>query len=434
MDIEPLPIHDIPLQDLKYSLFLKRRFLPIFLATFLGAFNDNLVRSGLIVMIAYSASKGIKLPTQPEILVTICSALLMLPLILFSSIAGALADKMEKSRLVVYAKIAEVGIMAVVFWGFETHSIFLLMGMLFISGTHTTFYSPIKFSILPDHLRKKELLAGNGFMAGGSYLAILFGLIAGGLLVEYPGNLIGYAALIVSIAGLAASLFIPPSQIAHPEMVLDFNLWRGTKDIISYAIRDRSVMIIIFALSWFLLYASIYMSQFANYAQGVIGANNEVYILLLTVFSVGTAIGSLMCDTLLKGEISAKFTSYAALGLSFFTYILIVVTPEAHSPLLDAFDFLQIPQNWLVMGCMMMVALSGGIYIVPLYAMLQSNTPAQYRSRIMAASNLSDALFMTTAAIISTILLSLDFGILDLFTIIATLNLFVVWYARKVFS
>lgn len=434
MDIEPLPIHDIPIQNLKYSLFLKRRFLPIFLATFLGAFNDNLIRSGLVVLIAYSASKGIALPTQPEILVTICSALLMIPLILFSSVAGSLADKMEKSRLVVYAKIAEVGIMAVVFWGFETQNIMLLMSMLFVSGTHTTFYSPIKFSILPDHLRKKELLAGNGFMAGGSYIAIIFGLIAGGLLVEYPHNLIGIGALAIALCGLAASLFIPASQIAHPDTVIDFNLWRGTKEIISYAVRDRSVMITIFALSWFLLYASVYMSQFANYAQGVVGANNQVYILLLTVFSVGTAIGSLLCDTLLKGEVSARFTPFAALGLSFFTYLLIMVTPPAHSPLLDAADFLAIPQNWLVMGCMMMVAMSGGIYIVPLYAMLQSNTPAQYRSRIMAASNLSDALFMTTAALVSTILLSLGFGILDLFTIIATLNLVVVWYARKVFN
>ncbi|MBY0407447.1 MAG: MFS transporter [Rickettsiales bacterium] len=417
---------------LKFKLFFRRRFLPIFLATFLGAFNDNLIRSGLVVLIAYSERRGIILPMQPEILVTLCSALLMVPLIFFSSLAGGLADKCEKSRLVVYAKVAEVAIMAVAFMGFATDNIPLLMVMLFFSGMHTTFYSPIKFSILPDHLKKNELLAGNGFMAGGSYIAILFGLIAGGLLVEYEGNLIGFAAIGIALCGLTAAWFIPPSQVAHPEMKIDLNIWRGTKDIVAYAFRDRQVWLPLVALSWFLLYASVYMSQFANYAQAVVGGNNQVYILLLTVFSIGTAIGSLLCDTLLKGEISPKFTPWAALGLSGFTYALIIVTPPSHVPLLDAWSFLQIPQNWLVMICEMMVALSGGIYIVPLYAMLQSNTPAQYRSRIMAASNLSDAVFMTIAAVISAFLLSLGFGILDLFTIVATLNLWVAWYARKI--
>lgn len=426
MEIEALHI-----EPLKYKLFYRRRFLPIFLATFLGAFNDNLIRSGLVVLIAYSVRKGITLPAQPEILVTICGALLMCPMIMFSSVAGSLADKFEKSRLVMIAKLAEVGIMSVVFMGFATNNILLLMGMLFVSGVHTTFYSPIKFSILPDHLHKNELLAGNGFMAGASYIAILFGLIAGGLLVEYPGNVIGFTAIAVAVAGVVSAYFIPTSKIAHPDMKIDFHLWRGTKSILAYAFEDSKVWQPILALSWFLLFASVYMSQFANYAQAVIGANNEVYILLLTVFSIGTAAGSLICDTLLKGEISAKFMPYAAMGLSGFTFLLIIVTPPSHVPLLDAWTFMQIPQDWLVMGCMMMVALSGGIYIVPLYAMLQANTPSRYRSRIMAASNMSDACFMTTAALVSAVLLSLGFVILDLFKIIATLNLFVVWYARK---
>ena len=427
-----MEIEGLHLETLKFKLFLRRRFLPIFLATFLGAFNDNLIRSGLVVLIAYSASKGIALPLQPQILVTLCSALLMIPLILFSSIAGSLADKFEKSRLVVIAKIAEVVIMGLAFVGFQTENIPLLMVMLFFSGCHTTFYSPIKFSILPDHLKKSELLAGNGFMAGASYIAILLGLIAGGLLVEYPNNLIGYSAIAIAFVGLLAASFIPTSEVAHPDMMLDFNLWRGTKAIMSYAFKDSKIWLPIVALSWFLLYASVYMSQFANYAQGVLGANNEVYILLLTVFSIGTAIGSLACDTLLKGEISAKLTPWAALGLSVFTFALIFVTPQTHDPLLDAHAFLGISQNWLVMGCMMMVAISGGIYIVPLYAMLQSNTQAQFRSRVIAASNLNDAVFMTIAALISAVLLSLGFAILDLFKIIATFNLFIVWYARKI--
>jgi len=431
MELETPTIN--PLQNLKYRLFLKQRFWPIFVATSLGAFNDNLLRSGLVVLIAYSGSHGIALPARPEILVTICSALLVIPLMLFSSTAGALADKYEKSLLVRFCKIAEVSIMCGAYYGFAHHDILLLMSLLFVSGTHTSFYSPIKFSILPDHLHNKELLAGNGFMAGGSYLAVLCGLIAGGLLVESTGNIIGTVALAVAFSGWLASLFILPSPIAHPHTKISLNIWKGSKDIIAYACRDKTIMLSIFGLSWFLLVGSVFMSQFANYAQAVVRADNEVYILFLTVFSVGIAIGSLVCDTLLKGEISLKLTPVAVFGVSFFTYLMVAVTPQPISEELQTIHvFLTLPQHWIVLGSMTMVAVCGGIYMVPLYATLQSHTPAEYRSRVMAASNLSDSVFMTVIALLSALLLSFGFRITDLFLFVATLNLPIIYYARKI--
>ena len=423
---------DLDLKHLKYGLFAKRRFLPIFLATFLGAFNDNLLRSGLVVMIAYSASKGIELPASPEVLVTLCSALLVLPILLFSSIAGPLADKYEKSRLVLLTKIAEMLIMFCVFYGFATQNIYLLMSMLFVSGMHTTFYSPIKFSILPDHLNSKELLAANGFMAAGSYLAILGGLIAGGLLVEMEGNIIGGVAIMVAGIGLFASLFIPVSKIAHPHITIHYNIWKGARDIISNATYDIQNFRAILGLSWFLLVGSVYMSQFANYAQAVVQANNEVYILFLVVFSIGIAAGSMLCDTLLKGEISARLTPYMALGTAVFTFLMVIFTPvPEHAGLMDVQEFLNAPAHWPVLGCMLMVAVCGGIYIVPLYAFLQSQAHEKFRSRIMAASNMCDDVFITIAALASAILLMLGFSIVDLFLVLATLNLVVVWYAWK---
>ncbi len=429
MDLEAL---DLDLQHLRYGLFAKRRFLPIFLSTFLGAFNDNLLRSGLVVLIAYSATKGIVLPTAPEILVTICSALLVLPILMFSSIAGPLADKYEKSRLVIYTKVAEVLIMLCVLYGFATHSVYLLMCMLFISGMHTTFYSPIKFSILPDHLTSRELLVANGFMAAGSYLAILLGLIAGGLLVEMEGNIIGIVAVCIAFVGLGASFFIPESRIAHPEIRISLNIWKGTVEIIRYAVQHTTILRVVFGLSWFLVVGSVYMSQFANYAQSVVHANNEVYILFLLIFSVGIAMGSMLCDTILKGEITAKLTPYLALGTAIFTYLMVVATPvPMHEGLMDVGEFIDNVSHWPMMLCMFAVALCGGVYIVPLYALLQSQAHEQYRSRVMAASNLSDSVFMTLAAIVSAVLLMLGFGILDLFVILATLNLVVVWYAWK---
>lgn len=428
MDLEGLH-----LENLKYSLFLKRRFLPIFITIFLGSFNDNLLRSGLVVLIAYSASHGIELPTRPEILVTICSALLVIPLLLFSSIAGPMADKYEKSRLVVYTKIAEIGIMAGAFYGFETNNIYLLMAMLFVSGTHTTFCSPIKFSILPTHLRSRELMAGNGFMAGGTYLSMLLGLIAGGLLVEMPGNIIGITALSLAFIGLAASLFVPHAAPGHPEAHISWNIWKGTLHIAAYVLRNSKIRVLVFALSWFLVVGSIYMAQFSNYAQSVVHANNEVYILFLTVFSIGIAIGSLMCDTLLRGEISGHLTPWAALGISLFTYSMVLTTPApSHEGLLTASEFLADASHWPLLGSLLMVAVCGGIYIVPLYAIMQARTDEKYRSRVIAASSLSDAVLITIATLISAGLLMVGCDILDLFLVVATVNLGMVFYARKI--
>lgn len=428
-----MELEALHLEKLKYGLFLKRRFYPIFLATSLGAFNDNLLRSGLVVLIAYAATKGITLPTRPEILVTICSALLVIPMLLFSFIAGQVADKLEKSRLVIFTKIAEVGIMSCAYYGFETQNITLLMAMLFISGTHTTFYSPIKFSILPDHLTHKELLAGNGFMAGGSYLAILLGMITGGLLVEIPGNIIGEVAVIIAAIGLASSLLIPRSKPAHPEMEIDYNIIKGSKSMIMAAMETKMLKYSIFALSWFLLIGSVFMSQFPNYAQGIVRGNNQVYILFLTTFSVGIAIGSLLCDTLLDGKISGKLTRWAALGVSVFTYSMIILTPQPmHHGLVGAADYLANQRHWPVLLCTMMTAVCGGMYMVPLYALLQSQTTPTHRSRVLAASNFSDSVFITLAALISALLLYYGMDVKDLFIILATLNLLVVWYARKI--
>ncbi len=423
-------------EKLKYSLFARRRFIAIFLATFLGAFNDNLLRSGLVVLIAYSATKGIELPTRPEILVTICSALLIVPLLLFSSIAGPLADKYEKSRLVVFTKIAELFIMTCVFYGFATQNIYLLMCMLFVSGTHTAFYSPVKYSILPEHLSPGELLAGNGFMAGGSYLAVLLGMVTGGLLVEMEHNVIGLTAVGIALVGLAASLFIPPTKPAHPETHINWNIWTATRLMVGHAFDDRTILRAMLCLSWFLLVGSVYMSQFANYAQGVVHANNQVYILFLTLFSIGIAAGSLLCDTLLKGEVSTRHIPLAGLGMSFFTYLMVFTTPAvnpcADCPLMDISAFISVSSHWPMLACMMLAAVCGGIYMVPLYAVLQSRAKARLRSQIMAASNLSDSVFMTTAAVVSAALLLLGFNIPELFLILATLNLGVAYYARQI--
>lgn len=422
----------IPHLPLKYKLFTKRRFLPIFLAQFLGAFNDNLVRSGLVVLITYADSKNIELSMPAEVLVTICSALLVVPFILFSSIAGPLADKIEKGRLVTYTKIAEVMIMIVAAYGFATNDIHLLMFMLFVSGTHSTFFGPIKYSILPEHLKDDELLAGNGFIAGGSYLGILFGLICGGLLIEVPGNVIGYAAIAIAGIGLIASLMIPHTRPAAPETHISLNVFAGTARMMKQAFRHHTVFLAIMGLSWFLLQGSVFMAQFSNYARFSVNANNEVYTFFLTIFSVGIALGAVICDKILKGQISSRLSPITLLGVSVFTYLMVLNTPApANHAMLDVSALLSDPMYYSMLLCMLMVAICGGIYMVPLYAMLQSKSESGQRSQVIAASNVMDSVFMTLAAVISAVLLHAGFSITDLFMIMATLNLCVAFYVFR---
>lgn len=430
MELESLQLE----KALKYKLFTSRRFLPMFLSICFGIFNDNLIRSGLVVLITYSSKHNIELSVPPEILVTICYALLVTPMVLFSSLAGEIADKYEKSRLIVLTKIAEIFIVSAASYGFYHNDIDLLMIILFVSGTHSAFNIPIKFSILPQHLKREELLVGNGFIASGSYLAILIGMIVGGIIIEYPDNLIGTVAITFAISGFTASLFVPPAPSAHPHMKISFNLWKGSHNIITHAFRDETLMRTILALSWFITVGSIYISQFANYARGVMHADNDVYILFLTVFSVGIAIGSLLCDTLLKSQISTRFTPISAIGVALFTALMIYFTPTAPATgeLMGVKEFFSVSSHLLVVGSMLLVAICGGLYIVPLYALLQSRTTPTHRSQIIAASNLSDSLAMTMSAIICAILLSYGLGVKDLFIIVAVLTIGVAWYVRKI--
>ncbi len=407
--------------------------MPMFLSQFLGALNDNLLRSALVVLISYSAQRGITLPfNHPVILVTLCSALLIMPFILFSGIAGQLADKLKKGTLVTYIKLAEIVIMSIALLGFIQENVILLMVMLFISGTHSTFFGPIKYSILPELLKRQELLAGNGFISAGTFVGILLGLISGALLIDLGTEVVGIALLTIACIGFVASLFIPRYPASMPDVKISWHLWQSTKHIMHQARRTRSVFYAILALSWFLMIGSVYMAQFANYASAVVQADNHVYTLFLVLFSVGIALGSMTCDLVLKGNISAHLTPYALIGISIFSIGMVAFTPvPTHEGLMDIVTFILQPSHYPFLFCMLMVSFCGGVYMVPLYAILQTRCDPHYRSRVIAASNVVDSVFMTTAAIICVILLSIGFRITDLFLLLGILNIGVWYRARK---
>jgi acyl-[acyl-carrier-protein]-phospholipid O-acyltransferase / long-chain-fatty-acid--[acyl-carrier-protein] ligase len=417
---------------LKYGLFKTRRFLPIFLAQFLGAFNDNLLRSGLVVLITYAADYGITLPMdKPAVLVTFASALLVVPFILFSSLAGQVADRFEKAQLVTITKVAEIAIMCGAFYGFYTHNVVLLMVLLFVSGTHSTFFGPIKYSVLPEKVKDGELLAANGFISAGSNIGILLGMVAGALLVELPHNTIGYVAIGVAIAGFVSSLMIPRGHAVSPDTHIHYNLWKSTVEMVQFARSSKALFNSILGLSWFMVVGSVYMAQFPNYAKEIVHADNEVYTAFLAIFSIGTALGAVLADQLLKGEITAKLAPWALVGVSVFTLGMVLTTPYPdHHGLLNFTQFFGDIDHWPMVACMLLVAVSGGIYIVPLYAMMQTLSESSYRSRVIAASNLIDSLFMTIAAVVCVVLLKYDLRVTDLLLLLAAINLIVYLRAR----
>lgn len=414
-------------------LFSGRCFLPVFLCQFLGAFNDNLLRSGLAVMISYAALNGAKLPIDNvKLLVTVCSALLVVPFICFSFIAGQVADKYEKAHLVTVVKLVEIFIMAGALYGFATQNILLLMALLFASGAHSTFFGPIKYSILPDLVREEELLAANGFVAGSTNIGILLGMISGGLLASFPEEITGLALVGAAAAGLLASLFIPRGRGAARALKIDWNVWRGNAEMISHARESAAVFSSVLGLSWFMLIGSVFMSQFPNFAGSVVGGDNTVYTLFLGIFSVGVAAGAVLCNKLLKGQVSARFAPVALLGVSVFTLGMLLFMPKFHGgALVNAAEFTILAANWPMLLSMLMVAVCGGVYMVPLHALLQTESAPDSRSRVIAASNLFDSLFMTLAAVAMALLFALGADIPDIFFLLAILNLGALLYARK---
>lgn len=416
-------------------LFKTRRFLPLFLTQFLGAFNDNLFRTALVTMVTYHA---LSIPDDVRpLLVTVAIGLFMLPFFLFSATAGQLADKFDKAWLVRLVKIAEIGIMVFGAVGFTTHSPYFLMVILFLMGAHSTFFGPIKYSILPDHLKEDELIGGNGLIEAGTFLAILIGTIWGGLLIgAEQANLSAVSVITITVAviGYFTSRLIPKAVPPVPDLRVNPNFLKETWKVIGHAKENRSVFLSILGISWFWLVGATFLSQLPNFSKDILLVEQEVFTLLLTMFSLGIGLGSILCNKLLKGEISSKYVPIAAILMTLVIFDMssasrhTIGTPEAMAGL---GTFLSSFTGWHIMVDLFLIAALGGVYIVPLYAIMQSRSPASHRSRVVAANNILNALFMVVASVIATLLLSSGISIPGLFEIMAVANAFVALYICK---
>ena len=419
----------------QFDLLKSERFLPLFATQFLGAFNDNAFKNALVVLITYEVALGAG--DDAQIMVTAAAGLFILPFFLFSATAGQLADKLEKSRLIRIIKLVEILLMVLAAVGFATGSVTLLMGVLFCMGTQSTFFGPLKYGILPDHLKAEELIGGNALIEAGTFLAILFGTILSGLLVLSDGGLATIMALVivVAIGGYGASRFIPSAGPAAPELKINPNILGETLAILRHAASRREIILSILGISWFWLVGATFLSQFPTYSKDVLGADEQVLTLFLATFSIGIGVGSLLCNRALKGEVTAKYVPLGALGMALLSYDLVAASargmagPEAE--LVGLLGFLSAAANWRIILDLLGIAICGGVYIVPLYTILQARSAESHRARNIAANNIMNALFMVAAAVMITAMLALSFTVTQVFLAVAVGNTVVAIYICK---
>jgi acyl-[acyl-carrier-protein]-phospholipid O-acyltransferase / long-chain-fatty-acid--[acyl-carrier-protein] ligase len=411
-----------------------RRFLPLFITQFMGALNDNIFKNALIILVTFriAAETGI----DGQLWATIAAGIFILPFFLFSATAGRFADKFEKSRLIVIIKVAEIAIMALAAFGFDQQNISVLMTVLFLMGTHSTFFGPLKYSILPVHLATDELLGGNALIEAGTFLAILIGTIAGGVFILTGQGIAIVSVMVLSVAvlGLLASLSIPKAPAEAPDLKLGWNIARHTWEMTRYAAEQRDIFLSILGISWFWLIGSVYLSQFPTFSKDVLGADNNVVTLFLTAFSLGIGAGSILCSRLLKGEISARYVPLGALGVTLFTVDLFFASGPLAGSAADTLglqQFLAHPTAWRVLADLLLISIASGFYIVPLYTLMQERSAPSHRSRVIAANNIINAVFMVAGSLITVGLIALHVSVPGIFLTMGILNFLVAIYICK---
>jgi len=415
----------------QWSLLKTKRFLPLFLTQFLGAFNDNAFKNALVILITYTVAENSA--WSPQIMVTAAAGIFILPFFLFSAIAGQLADKCDKAKLIQSIKLMEIFLMVGAAVGFFLHSANFLMVVLFLMGTQSAFFGPVKYGILPDQLRADELIGGNALIEAGTFVSILAGTIVGGLLILAAGGAAIISGLVVAVAlaGWACSRHIPSTKPADPGIVVQYNIFISTYEIIGQIRKNPIVFRAILGISWFWLFGASFLSQFPTFGKDVIGGNEQVVTLFLAVFSIGIGVGSLYCNKLLKGEIAATYVPLGILGMTVFTVDLyfagtglaVAGAGAANSgELIGAMVFLGTLAHWRVLFDLFAIAVCAGIYIVPLYAIMQSQAEGAHRSRVIAGNNVMNAMFMVASALGITFMLAKGYAVTQVFLVIAILN------------
>ncbi|MDR2548813.1 MAG: MFS transporter [Desulfobulbus sp.] len=413
----------------QFSLFNTPRFRPFFLTQFLGAFNDNLFKNGLVVMLTFQAAAWTDL--KIEILANLAAGIFILPFFLFSATAGQLADKYDKAMLARLVKLLEIAIMLVAAAGFWRHSLPLLLAALCLLGCHSTLFGPVKYAILPQHLRQEELMGGNALIEAGTFIAILIGTLAGGLLAGAAHPLwIAGCGLLIAFAGYLTSRSIPTAPPPDPQLRINPNPVTETWRNINFARENRSVFLSILGISWFWLYGALFLAQFPAYAKNVLGGGESSVTLLLAVFTTGIGAGSLLCERMAGKRIEIGLVPFGSIGLTLFALDLALASPagSAIGTPLGIWAMLGQFSTWRMLIDLLLIGMFGGFFIVPLYALVQVRSDSGYRARIIAANNILNALFMVVGSIAAAAMLSAGLTIPWLFAVAAACNAAVACY------
>jgi 1-acyl-sn-glycerol-3-phosphate acyltransferase len=415
----------------QFRLLSERRFAPFFWTQFLGAMNDNVFKIGFTSLVTYQTARfsGVDAKTAAFLI----SAIFILPFVLLSATFGQIADKYDKAMLTRFVKTFEIAVMLIGGTGFWLHSAPLLYLCTFLMGVHSTVFGPVKYSYLPQHLAKTELVGGNGMVEMGTFVAILIGTIIGGEaagFVEHGALVLACACVGIALVGRVVSMFVPATPAPQPDLQINWNpvseTWRNLK----IAHENRTVFLSLLGISWLWFVGATFLSSFFNFAKDVLSANPDVVTVLLGTFSIGIGLGSLMCERLSKRRIEIGLVPLGSIGMSVFAIDLFFAShalpPAAH--LLSVGEFLTMPANWRVLADLFLLAVFGGLYSVPLYALIQSRSQPSHRARIIAANNILNSLFMIVSALMAMALTTAGVSIPGLFLVTALLNIVVATY------
>ena len=414
----------------QFKLLRERRFLPLFITQFLGAFNDNVLKNAMVILITFQGARMSSI--DPALMVNACAGLFILPFFLFSATAGQLADKYEKSGLIRLVKQLEIGIMVIAAVGFWLPNLPLLLISLFLMGMHSTLFGPLKYSILPQHLHEDELIGGNALIESGTFLAILLGTLLGGTLIglgEDGRHYASAACFTIAVLGYCASRGVPSAPAPAPELRVNWNPLTETWRNLGLTRENRSVFLAILGISWFWFYGAMFLSQFPSFAKDNLGGNESVVTLLLALFSVGIGLGSLLCEKMSRRQIEPGIVPLGSIGLTVFAIDLYFAAPAAGAAAgLSAAQFLAQAGSLRILADLVLIGVFGGFYCVPLYALMQTRSEASHRSRVIAGNNILNALFMVVAAVLAIVLLGAGCSVPQLFLITAILNTIIAAY------
>ncbi len=408
------------------SLLTQRRFFPYFATQFLGAFNDNIFKNVLLLFVAFASADHLAISSN--LFINLAAGLFILPFFLFSASAGVLADKYEKSALIRKVKLAEIVIMALGAIGFITQSYLILLLLLFLMGTQSAFFGPVKYALLPQQLKAHELVPGNALVETGTFLAILLGTLGAGVIAsaEYATYVAAGAVVLFAVLGYLASRAIPLAPASAPDLPFRWQPLKQTRQTLNIARAERSVFLSLMAISWFWFLGATYLTQFPNFTKLHLHGNESAVSFLLALFSIGVAIGSLACDKISNHRIEMGIVPLGSLGITLFGWLMAASVPANLPVYPDFHAFLSDAQLWPVFGYLLLLGACGGLFIVPLYAFMQQRSKASERAQVVAALNIYNSLFMVASAILGIVCLSvLNLSIVALFMLLAVLNLLV---------